>query len=65
MSTKTYDNTLGYMPEAKKPSIFARVSEYMSAVSAGLEAWREYERLRATGIEHSKAAAKAFEKHYE
>jgi hypothetical protein len=66
MSTKTYDNALGYMPEeAKKPSLFARVREAMSAMNAGLEAWREYERLRVMGVEHSKAASMAFEKHYE
>jgi hypothetical protein len=66
MSTKTYDSALSFMPgEAKKASLFARVREYMSALNAGLEAWREYERLRMLGVEHSKAAAKAFEKHYE
>jgi len=37
----------------------------MSALDAGLAAWREYERLRMSGVEHSVAAAKAFEKHYE
>jgi hypothetical protein len=66
MSTKTYDNSLSFMPgEATKPSLFARVREVMSAMNAGLEAWREYERLRVMGVEHSKAAAKAFEKHFE
>lgn len=65
MSTKTYDNALSFMPgEAKKPSLFARIREVMSAMNAGLEAWREYERLRMSGVEHSKAASMAFEKHY-
>ena len=66
MSTKTYDSALGFLPgEAKKPSLFARFKDYMSAMHAGLEAWREYERLRMGGVEHSQAASKAFEKHYE
>lgn len=66
MSTKSYDAALDYMPgEAKKPSLFARFKEYMSALNSGLEAWREYERLRMSGVEHSVAASKAFEKHYE
>jgi hypothetical protein len=66
MSTKSYDVALDYMPgEAKKPSLYARFKEYMSALNAGLEAWREYERLRTSGVEHSVAASKAFEKHYE
>jgi hypothetical protein len=65
MSTKTYDDALSFMPsEAKKPSLFARIRDYMSAMNAGLEAWREYERLRVCGVEHSKAASLAFEKHY-
>lgn len=66
MSTKTYDSALSFMPgEAKKPSLFARFKEYMSALNAGLEAWREYERLRVSGVEPGLAASKAFEKHYE
>ena len=66
MSTKSYDAALDYLPgEAKKPSLFARFKEYTSALNAGLEAWREYERLRTSGVEHSVAASKAFEKHYE
>jgi len=66
MSTKAYDSALSFMPgEAQKPSLLARIREYTSAMHAGLEAWREYERLRMGGMEHSKAAAKAFEKHYE
>jgi hypothetical protein len=66
MSTKSYDAALDYMPgEAKRPSLYARFKEYMSALNAGLEAWREYERLRTSGVEHSVAASKAFEKHYE
>lgn len=66
MSTKSYDAALDYMPgEAKRPSLYGRFKEYMSALNAGLEAWREYERLRTSGVEHSVAASKAFEKHYE
>lgn len=66
MSTKAYDSALSFMPgETRKPSLFARIKEYMSAVSAGLEAWREYERLRMSGVEHGKAASTAFEKHFE
>jgi len=66
MSTKAYDNALSFMPgEAKKPSLFARIKEYLAALDAGLAAWREYERLRMSGVEHSVAAARAFEKHYE
>lgn len=66
MSTKTYDAALSFMPgEAKKPSLFARFKEYMSALNAGLEAWREYERLRMSGVEHDRAASRAFEKHYQ
>ena len=66
MSTKAYDAALDFTPaEAKKPSLFARIKEYMSALDAGLAAWREYERLRMSGVEHSVAASKAFEKHYE
>jgi hypothetical protein len=66
MSTKTYDTALSFLPgEAKRPGLFARFKEYMAALNAGLEAWREYERLRMSGIEHSQAASKAFEKHYE
>lgn len=66
MSTNSYDPSLSFARgEAKKPGIYARFKEYMSAMHAGLEAWREYERLRMNGIEHSVAASKAFEKHYE
>ena len=66
MSTKAYDTALSFMPgEAKKPGLFARFKEYLSAMNAGLAAWREYERLRMSGVEHGLAASKAFEKHYE
>lgn len=66
MSTKAYETALSFMPgEAKTRSLFARFKEYMSALNAGLEAWREYERLRMSGVAHDVAAAKAFEKHYE
>jgi hypothetical protein len=66
MSTKTYDSALSFWRgDARKPSIFARLKEYMSALHAGLEAWREYERLRMNGVEHRMAASKAFEKHYQ
>ncbi|MFN3743451.1 MAG: hypothetical protein ACK4TL_01970 [Hyphomicrobiaceae bacterium] len=66
MSSKAYEAALDFMPgEAKKPGLYARFKEYTSALSAGLAAWREYERLRMSGVEHSKAAAKAFEKHFE
>lgn len=66
MSTKSYDSALSFVPaDEQKPSLFARFRDYMSALNAGLAAWREYERLRMMGIEHSVAASKAFEKHYE
>lgn len=66
MSTNSYNAGLDYMPTAvEKPSLFARVREYMSALHDGLEAWREYERLRTSGVEHNLAASKAFEKHFE
>jgi hypothetical protein len=66
MSTKAYDSALNFMPaEADKPSFFKRVKEFMHAMNAGLAAWREYERLRMSGVEHGLAASKAFEKHFE
>ena len=65
MSTNSYDAGLNYLPGTEKPSLFARVRDSMSALHDGLEAWREYERLRMSGVEHNLAASKAFEKHFE
>ena len=65
MSTNSYNAGLDYLPaEGKKPSLYARVREYMAALNDGLAAWREYERLRMSGVEHQVAAAKSFEKHF-
>ena len=66
MSTNSYDPSLSFARgEAKKPGFYARFKDYMAGMRAGLEAWREYERLRMNGVQPSVAAAKAFEKHYE
>jgi len=65
MSTNSYDPAVGYLSEdAKKPSLYTRIREYMDALNDGLAAWREYERLRVSGVEHHIAAAKSFEKHF-
>jgi len=67
MSTKTYNSALDFMPAdaaAARPGMFARIKEYMSALHAGLDAWREYERLTANGVAPDVAARKSFEKHF-
>jgi hypothetical protein len=67
MSTKTYDSALDFAPAdgaAGRTGLFARVKEYVSAMHAGLEAWREYDRLTAAGIAPDEAARKSFEKHF-
>ena len=67
MSTKTYNSALDFMPAdaaVARPSLFARVKEYMSAMRAGLEAWREYERLTAAGIAPDEAARRSFQQHF-
>jgi len=65
MSTKAYDSALNFMPaEGKKEGLFTRFRAYMAALHDGLDAWREYERLRVSGVEHHIAAAKSFEKHF-
>ena len=68
MSTKTYNSALDFMPAdtaLARPSLFARIKEYMSAMRAGLEAWREYERLTAAGISPDEAARRSFQQHFE
>jgi hypothetical protein len=71
MSTKTYNAALDFMPAdtadaaATRPSLFARVKEYVSAMHNGLEAWREYERLTAAGIAPDEAARRSFQQHFE
>lgn len=67
MSTKTYDSALDFMPAdgaAGRTGLFARVKEYVSAMHAGLEAWREYDRLTAAGVAPDEAARKSFQKHF-
>ena len=67
MSTKTYDSALDFMPADGAPSrtgLFARVKEYVSAMHAGLEAWREYDRLTAAGVAPDEAARKSFQRHF-
>jgi hypothetical protein len=67
MSTKTYDNALDFMPAdavAARPSFYARVKEYVSAMHNGLEAWREYERLTAAGVAPDEAARRSFQQHF-
>ncbi len=70
MSTKTYNDALDFMPvdataAAARPGLFARVKEYMSAMHAGLDAWREYERLTAAGVAPDEAARRSFQQHFE
>jgi hypothetical protein len=65
MSTKTYDSALDFMPaDAGRAGVFARIKEYATAMHAGLEAWREYDRLTAAGVASDEAARKSFEKHF-
>ena len=67
MSTKTYDNALDFMPAdaaAARPSLYARVKEYVSAMHNGLEAWREYERLTAGGMAPDEGARRSFQQHF-
>lgn len=65
MSTKTYSAALDFMPgDAARPGLFARIGEYLSAIRAGLEAWREYDRLTAAGVAPDEAARKSFERHF-
>jgi hypothetical protein len=67
MSTKIYDSALDFMPAdsaAARPGLFARIKEYVSAMQAGLEAWREYERLTAAGVAPDEAARKSFQQHF-
>jgi hypothetical protein len=67
MSTKTYDAALDFMPAdatVARPGLLARIGEYLSAMRAGLEAWREYDRLTAAGIAPDEAARRSFQQHF-
>ena len=67
MSTKTYDSALDFMPAdaaGARPGLFARIKEYLSAMRAGLDAWREYERLTAAGVAPDEAARRSFQQHF-
>ena len=70
MSTKTYNSALDFMPAdasdatVTRPGLFTRFKEYMSALHAGLDAWREYERLTAAGVAPDEAARRSFQQHF-
>jgi hypothetical protein len=67
MSTKTYDAALDFMPSdapVARPGLLGRIGEYLSAMRAGLEAWREYDRLTAAGIAPDEAARRSFQQHF-
>jgi hypothetical protein len=66
MSTKTYNSALDFMPAdgAARPGLFSRIKEYATAMHAGLDAWREYERLTAAGVAPDEAARKSFQRHF-
>jgi len=67
MSTNSYNSALDFMPveaAGARGGLFSRIREYLSAMHAGLDAWREYERLTAAGVASDQAARRSFQRHF-
>jgi hypothetical protein len=64
MQVRSYDDALDFMPSkrktAKEHGLLWTLAQFFTALSDGISASREYERLTSAGLSSDEAARRAF-----